>query len=643
MCIIHHESMGQLMSNNSSKNTMLSNQKIISDTTHKKQLKTDDRIKIYYYSLSDTSRQNIDTSISFLHRNVLQNSWMNDLGNFASSAQSMRFSPDKNPSVKFGASAWKYILFTWDSTIFYNTTRAFTKAYYQMGSKKEQMISILFTQNITPSWNISACYQKINAPGFYKQQKTNHDNLLFNTHYISKNKRYDIKSGFYFNSIQQDENGGIQSEDYLTNPAFGDRRLIPVNFKAISKNISSVNNKYKTSSLHFQHQYYFGKVDSLFNIDSTLKIYNFKPIFSIKHHFYYNSERLVFKDLSPDTLKYIYYNPPQSVINDSVYSNNKLQEIGNTFSLTGDVRLKNKVMQVEAGYGFEFDKYVTLDSSINSMNNFLFAKLTKPNQSDKEWIYNANFKSYFTGNAIGNTLLDAQFGRNINERWGMIKVAFSQSIQTAPYLFLHYANNYFKENNSFSKQTITDFSLYYSNKKYLLEGGLHYFLIGNYIYRYFDYIKQHNQVIPIAQIELSKTFRYRKFILNNQFLIQQVQLSVPSPIHLPNYASRHRLAYEDKILKHKLIISTGLDMRVNLPYYADYYLANYAYFTPQYSMQISNIPRLTYFFNFRIKTFKASLALDELQQLFSKNQINFPFYPASNFGIRFALNWNFIN
>lgn len=623
---------------------MISNQKIISDTTHKKQLKTDDRISIYNYSLADTSRNSIDTSVSYLHRNVLHNQWLVDIGNFASAAHSLQFQIDQNPSMKLGVTAWNYLLFTWDKTQFFNTTRAFSSVYYQMGSKKEQMLSVLFTQNITPTWNISAAYRKISAPGFYKLQRTNHDNVYFNTHYLSKNQHYDVKAGFYYNKIQQAENGGIESEDYLSNPIFSDRRLIPVAFQAVSQNISTVNNQFKTSSIHFQHQYFIGKSDSLFNIDSTRKVYHFKPLIGVKHHLYYENNRLLYKDLAPDSLTYVYYPQGLTTSNDSLYSNNQFQEIGNTFSLTGDVRINQKVMQAEAGYGFEFDQYNTLDSTLHTMNNFLFAKLSKPKQSDREWIYNANFKSYFTGYAIGNTLLEAQFGRSISEKLGLVRVSFMQVIQNAPFLYLHYANNYYTETNSFSKQTITDFSLNYTNQQFYFDVTIHYDLLGNYIYRDENLnANQFNQMIPIAQLELNKAFHYRKFIFNNQFLFQQVQLTASNPLHLPFYASRHRLAYENKILKSKLIIATGLDIRYNTPYFANNYNATFSYFTPQSNYKISNIPQIAYFFNFRIKTFKASLAFDEIQQLFSKNHINYQFYPASNFGIRFSLNWNFIN
>lgn len=642
----------QLFSNRTNTSGNLSTQKIISDSTHKKQLKTDDRISIYAYSIADTSRKTLDTSISFFHRNHLQNIWMSDLGNTASSAKSLLFLPNLNPQIQLGINSVSHLLFEWDQARFYNTTRAYSDINYLMGPKKEQYLSLLFTQNIKPNWNMAVNYRKINAPGFYKLQRTNHDNFAYTTQYLSKNLRYDLKAGFFYNKLQQDENGGILSTDYLYYSSYNDKRLIPVLFQPVGTNSSSVKNYLRTTSLQLQHQYFFGKSDSLINADSSAKYYSFKPIFGLKHRLYYEFEYYNYKDVIPDTSDYSKVFKNDFILSDSLYSKNKLRRFGNSFSLLSDIHFHEKTMQAEAGYGLELEKYRTLFyqstpldyTNIHSLNSYLFAKISKPQHSNKEWIYQAFLQFYFTGKAKGNTLLNIHFGRILSDKLGTFQIGLNQSVQAQPYLFDLYGTNYFMVGGSSPRQTITDFNAQYQNPQWLTNIQFHYYLIGNYHYRDTNLNATWYQgVIPILQVQFNKSFKLGKFIIDNQLLLQQIQKQVNSPIHIPNFATRNRLAYEDKIIKKKLSIATGFDIRYNTPYYADRYIPMFYSFVPQNENSISNIPQVAYFFNFKIKRFRASLALDELQQFFTRNNINYQNYPAPNFGLRFGVNWAFVN
>lgn len=639
---VHTNVFAQLFSNGTADNGNLSTQKIISDTTKKKQINTDDKIKISYYSLHDSTKKQLDTSIAFLHRNPILSIWNIDLGNSGSASQSLKFNPNILPNPTLGMYAIEPLLYLWQDTKFYNTTRPYTKVFYNNGGKSEQIISLIHTQNITPNWNISAEYRKINSPGFYKWQKTNHDNFAFTTHYLSTNKQYEIKAGFLYNKLQQDENGGIVSYDYLYNAAYNDKRLIPVNFEAFSTNRSSVTNYIRNVSINLQQQYYFGKKDSVLNADSTEKIYQFKPIFSIKHQLYTTFEYYRYKDVKPDSNHYTKLFPSEFSYRDSVYIKYFHKQIGNTFSLQGDIRFKEKVMQAELGYGIEIENIKNNALDQNYYNNFLFVKINKPSQAEKEWIYHADLKSYFTGNAIGNFLLQAKAGRKFNDKIGEITLGFSQTLQTAPYIFSYFSSNYFIHQNSFSKQTISDINLNYQNNYLKTNVQFHYYLVGNYFYRDTNLMAtQYNKIVPILQLQLNKNFKIKTIAFDNQILLQYA--STNTPIQLPVFASRHRLAYENKILKKKLLIATGFDFRYNTPYFANDYAPVFLNFVTQYNYKISNVPQCAFFFNFNVKRFRASIALDQLQQLFTRNNINYSNYTAQNFNVRFGLYWTFIN
>lgn len=635
-CNLH----GQILNKNSSVFSTSQNQVV--DTTKNKQSKTDDRIVIYTFTLADTARQVLDSSISFLNRNPILNSWQIDLGNFGTAQKSLLFSPSMKANIAFGIESIQPYLFTPDNQKFYNTTRPYSNIYYRMGSKLEQMIDILHTQNIQPNWNFALNYRKIGSPGNYVNQGVNHDNASFTTNYLSNNNRYSFNAIFLYNKLQQDENGGIQSDTFFTNPIYANNKLIPVAVDALSLNRSTVSNYYRNVSLNFTQNYFLGKYDTIGN-NSLGKNILFKPMFGIQHQFYSNFNYARFKDLTPDSTFYFPLELPTFAKRDSVFANQFLNTLGNAFSFIGNIRFKKKILQTEAGYGIELETPHNAYFDETYLNNFLFAKINKPSLQKKEWHYDAAVKFYISGErAIGNFNLTTHAGKMISPTIGKIDIGFEQSLQSAPYLMADFGTNYLQLKTSFSKQTISKFYLSHSNLKYKTNLHFNYYVIGNYIYRDTALMaKQYATVMPILQGLLSKRFVWNKLVFDNDFLLQTA--SNNSPIQLPNFASRHRIAYESNLIKKKLQTAIGFDFRYNTPFFADYYSPLYFSFVTNYTNKISNYPQAAFFFNFKVKRFRASFAIDELQNFVLKNNMNYHLYPAQNYTFRFGFHWAFIN
>ena len=631
---------GQILNNNSSAFSTSQNQVV--DTSKNKQSKTDDRIVIYSFTLADTARQVLDSSISFLNRNPILNNWQIDLGNFGTAQKSLLFSPSMKANIAFGIESIQPYLFTQDNQKFYNTTRPYSNIYYRMGSKLEQMIDILHTQNIKPNWNFALNYRKIGSPGNYVNQGVNHDNASFTTNYLSNNNRYSFNASFLYNKLQQDENGGIQSDTFLTNPIYANNKLIPVAVDALSLNRSTVSNYYRNVSLNFTQNYFLGKYDTIGN-DSLGKNILFKPMFGIQHQFYSNFNYARFKDLTPDSTFYFPLELPTFAKRDSVFANQFLNTLGNAFSFIGNIRFKKKILQTEAGYGIELETPHNAYFDKTYLNNFLFAKINKPSLQKNEWQYDAAVKFYFSGErAIGNFNLTTHAGKMISPTIGKIDIGFEQSLQSAPYLMADFGTNYLQLKTSFSKQTISKFYLSHSNLKYKTNLHFNYYVIGNYIYRDTSLMaKQDANVIPVLQGLLSKRFVWNKLVFDNDFLLQYA--SNNSPIQLPNFASRHRVAYESKLIKNKLQTAVGFDFRYHSPFFTDHYSPLYFSFVTNYTNKISNYPQAAFFFNFKVKRFRASFAIDELQNFVLKNNMNYHLYPAQNYTFRFGFHWAFIN
>lgn len=643
-CTIQSNLFAQILGNRNANNNAFSDQNITTqiDTSKKKQSKTDDRIVISYFSNSDSTHHFLDSSISYLHQNPILNKWEIDLGNFGTAQKSLFFNPTMNANVSFGIESMNPYLFTQDNIKYYNTTRPYSNIYYRMGSKLEQTIDILHTQNVNPNFNFAINYRKIGSPGNYLNQGVNHDNVSFTTNYLSKNNRYNFRGNFLYNKLQQDENGGILSDTFLTNKFFTNNKLIPVFADALSEKRSTISNYYRNISLNFTHNYFLGKYDTTI-VDSTEKFIKFRPIFGIQHQFYSNFNYARYKDLTPDSTFYLPLNFPKFIKRDSVFAKQFMNSIGNAFSLIGNIKFKQKLLQAEAGYGIEIETPHNKYFDKTYLNNFVFAKINKPAIQKNEWQYDASVKFYFSGErTLGNFNLMAHAGKVISPTIGKIDVGFEQSLQSANYLMADFNTNYLQINNNFSKQTISKLYLTNYNLIYKTNLQFNYYVVGNYIYRDTSLTaKQYSKVVPIMQGLITKRFMWKKLVFDNDILLQFV--SNNSPIHLPNFASRQRIAHESKLIKNKLQTAIGLDLRYNTPFYNDNYSPLYFSFVTNYTNKISNYPQAAFFFNFKVKRFRASFAIDELQNFVLKNNMNYNLYPAQNYTFRFGFHWAFIN
>ncbi len=638
--VLHHSPriMAQVMSNmGSSSNPMTSDVKIKSDTSIRK---LDDKILIFKYSLSDSTRKMIDTQIHSFHLLRLPSIWMQDLGNSYTSAQSLWFMPSLDPSLRLGYTSADLFMLGPHNNVHYNTTRPYTALEYRMGSKQEQSIEIIHTQNISDKWNVHTHYKKQGSPGFYKLQKSNNDLIHLGSDYFSKNSRYRAVFDFNYNKFQQDENGGILSDSFLLDARYRDRRLIPVRANNIGgrQNQSSIRNYFRHYELNFMHEWSLRSKTTDSSKDEVSS-YQKKDLI-IRQRIYNLSSLHRFKDVLPDVADYEPLSLTAIQNGDSLYSSYRFHRVGTQISLLGKMAIAERPFSLELGYGSETDKIETLVQEERFFNNYITARLEKIRVSIEQWRLEVGLKSYFTGNAKGNVQLNGRMQKQVKS-WD-VTVSASQSIQEAPYQLSHWATNYSSDSKSFSKQSISLLSADLRHTQTQTRLLLQYTMLGNYIYRDTSLIaQQYEGVIPVSQLQLCKVFHYKKWFLDNDISLQWV--SEASPVHIPRWMSRHSMSYRGFAFKSKLQVASGVRVRFNSGYFADQYVPVLYSFVTQYSTRIANWPQLGVFFNFKVKRFRASIALDELQQLVIANNKNYIHYHAQNAMLRFGFNWVFIN
>jgi hypothetical protein len=597
------------------------------------------------------------------------------------------FTPEDRVGPSLGYHVFDAYRFNVDSLGFYSTTRPYSVFSYQLGSKLEQCVSILHTQNIKPNWNFAVQYRRTTSPGYYKIGRNNDDNASFTTNYKSLNKHYVLYGAMVYNKQQHDENGGIINDSELINPSYNDRRTVDAAYQndQYSLSRSSVYNIQRDFTLLLQHSYTWGNTDTTYNADSTQYSYHLKPLFSITHKMELSTEKHTYNDLTPDSMRYTTLFARSFTSNgtgyyvaggDSVFVQQKWFWVDNKVSLNGFIGNEGRQMNFSVGIGNRFDQFISrpvskivrdslpkqvyslgLDRD-NIISNYLSGEIKKEALTPNAWEYGANAKFFFTGQYAGNFVLNAMLGKQLGKDVGSILVGFQQEVGSAPYSYTNYENAYTKLITSFNSESVTTLYAILESPRLRLSGGVRDHVIDNYVYINGNEVPaQYTIPFTLIQVWGRKVFKMGNFYLDNELIYQQ--LPDKAPVNVPALMGKHQLSYESNLFKRALKLATGIEVRYNTAYYAAGYDALLNKFFNQHTQYISNAPELAIFLNFRVKRFRAFIMGDNMQQLFNKNTIlntgtpvtNFnntgynstPVYAAPDAMIRFGFSWVMIN
>lgn len=621
------------------------------DTTNKTNTSSwhDENSRTTFRQLYSQKTYTPDTTLHTFHRRPFSQPWNRDLGNSGSPSRSMVFTPLNIAGPTLGYHVFDAYRYNVDSLYYYNTNRPYSVFSYQLGSKLEQMVNISHTQNISPNWNVAVEYHKIYSSGYYKIQRVNDDNAFLSTHYQSKNQHYELFGGFVYNKEQQDENGGIVADSFLSLSGYGNKQTIPVNFENDFYSIrrSAVTNMMRDYSFLISHSYKFGVIDTTYNQDSSQYYTKLHPRFSIGHRMQLTSEKYQYKDLRPDSVRYTpLFTDHVFAATDSVFTQQTWTKFDNTLTLNGFLGKHENPLVFSLGAGARIDKfatdYVTGTTSNSIFSNYLTGSLKKEALQPGQWEYEANAQFYLTGDAAGNFNLQAAVGKDLGKNWGAVTIGFQQQLANAPYNYTIHQTQYDTILKSFDKESITQFYAKLESPKLRFSAGVRNYLIGNYIYLNQNLRPdQYGSAFNLTEVYLRKAFRFGKFLLDNEFVYQQV--TGDAPVHVPAFMGRNQFALESYVFKNALKVSTGIEVRYHTAYYADGYSPFFNRFYSQNTYQVSNKPEGSVFFNFKIKKFRAYLMIDQLQQLFWDNIIITQGYVAQDVMVRFGFSWTLIN
>jgi hypothetical protein len=616
-----------------------------------------DSITISYKFLDSVRVNRLDSSINDFDKYFSVPSTYQYLGNHGAAAYSLLYQPNLKPGWDAGFHAFDVYRYKLEETKFYKTTKPLTQLGYQLASGKEQMIKALHTQNPRQNWNFGFDYRLISAPGFFVTQNTNHKNYRLFSNYQGKRKRYAAYIVLVGNTIKNSENGGIVNDSSLADPNKKKRFSVPVNLGganlfAPNPFNASVNtgNIDKDFTFFLRQTYDIGKNDSIAVNDSTTE-YLFYPKLRAQYSFTYSNYNYLYKDVSADSLIYkSWYDTTLKKTTDTFNVQEKWKVISNDFSLLQFPDTKNAAQFLLAGARLENIKaefYRATGIQTKNYYNIVLHGEYRNKTKNKLWDVLLKGEFYLNGLNSGDYSAYATIDRYLNKKLGDVRLFFNNVNRTPSFIYNSLSAFNFKNATISKKENIISFGAEAKNP--FLNLGFKNYIIANLAY-FSDYYhtEQNSKIINLLQLSASKKIKISKK-LNWYVDVVAQQTDGSAPVKVPLLFTRNRFAFEGNFYKN-LNLSTGLEVRYYTPYEAYNYSPVMGQFTPQDTFKLKNLPDITAFFHFRIKSFTAYIRAENLNTVsflngfgFINNNYAAPHYPTQGLNIRFGIQWNFVN
>lgn len=611
-----------------------------------------DSITIYYRYFDSSRIRTIDSSINDFTTRFPLPYYYHNLGNYGTAAESFFFNPLMKPGFDAGFHQYDIYQYSVENTKFFQTTRPYTELSYALGSKAEQLINVVHTQNKKINTNFSLEYRFSNAPGNLKNQNASQNNFRFTHHYQTLNKKYETFLVLITNKSASSENGGLENKGKLDSLALNDPYELETKLGkagAAGRNPfnTTVNtgNIYKGSTVLFRHHFDIGTKDSLVTDSVTFKL--FYPRIRIEHTLRYSHSSYQFFDNYVDSArysKYFNYHPTGHTLS----FKDAWNDLTNEFSIISFPEKNNLGQFLKAGIALQNLKG-TFDSTTTGFYNVYALGEYRNRTRNQVWDIEATGQLYLNGFNAGDYAAFVSMKRSLGKKLGYFNIGF-QNVNRSPSFILNEQSRFpVKNRTSYGKENIIRLFALYENPRSGWKLGGEYFAVNNYMY--FDSFfsaKQEATLFNVLHLSAEKKFRLSTH-WNWYTEVHMQQTTGQPPLNIPFLFTRNRIAFEGNFSTN-LFLSTGLEIKYNTAYKAD----NYSPFLGKYFVQntntISNRPEIAAYLHFRIKSFKGFFRLENLNTLnpssgFSFNKLNFVAVdnPATGLWTRLGIWWNFVN
>jgi hypothetical protein len=506
-----------------------------------------------------------------------------------------------------------------DRTIrYYKLNKRFTEITYLLGAKKEQLINVVYTQNLLSGWSVGLDFRRAGSEGWFKRQLFYQSSFDVFTHYESANKRYQLYGYYLRNRLEQQENGGVNNfnpdENTVAQPTY----------------LSTAENNQTEKEFLLRQSFQLRK-----QVPDSMPAP--KNIFSIGHKVRYETRGTNYLDSPTDSFyQYSYFDSVNT--HDSTWYQRWNNEFTLAFSTDKEGGLS---LALSAGHEYFIYKYGSPETGLlfGEKENYygsgaLNWKKSRNYLDVKARMYFGDYDGDYDATFFYRRYIADQWSAFINARRNLLHPDLTDNRRYS---------NHFIWFNEFSPEAFqnAEAGLATTDKKFLVSAS--YSMYEDLIY--YDstaHPKQSAESINYYKLKLQKNFTWRNWILEN--IIEYQKANNEDIIHLPEWMTGHSLCYEKYFFKSALFARIGLDVRYVSAYYADRYMPALQQFYLQYDKQTGGYVFADFFITFRVKASRFFIKMENLfNGVSSEPQFFRPDYPLTPRYLRFGLQLRFFD
>ncbi len=615
----------------------------------------------------------VEATVDTLHTNYAQEFVPSEIsdawactGNYSAEGYNMIFA-DRDPMSAF---FFKDALGAWipsEKTMkFYNTRIPMTILSYATGGGRETTQDRLrgdFSGNINERAQIGAKLDYLYSKGSYNYQAAKNFVWGFSGSYIGD--RYEFQ-GYYnhYNNVNK-ENGGIQDDRYITDPAEVQGGSTKVDTKSIPTNLTAAHNRVKGGELWLNNKYKIGFWKNHYHEeyeDSIVKR-EYVPVTAFTWTLKYNMNSHLFLNQSAandnDFWEHTYLNRGETHDKTTNWQMrntfaislmegfNKYAKAGLSAFITHEIR---SYKQNPDSIPIDIDRPENLDPypydnkiAPSAKLNYLWVGAQLIKQQGKLLNYQATAELGLIGQAVGEVKAYGSVDTRFKLLGDSVTVtAYGSFYNTTPdYLMENYVSNHFIWHNDFSK-----------TRRYSAGGMLKIPHTNTFIMAGIENIQNHiyfnEQCLPtqfsgnvqVFTARLHQNFRYRGLNWENRITYQTT--SNDAVIPLPTLT-----IYSNLYVKFR-IATLHVQMGIDCDYYTKYKAVSYQpatmAFYNQREVECGNYPFMNLYFNFKLSKTRFFVMMSHINQgMTGDNYFSMPHYPLNPRRFQMGLSVDFAN
>ena len=551
--------------------------------------------------------------------------------------------------------------------LFTNTKSPYTNlTYNKCGNRTdgEDHINAKFAVNVGKKTGLGFHLDYLYGRGYYQNQNTAHfGGTLYGSHV---NERYELHALYNLNHLKNAENGGLESDDYITHP-----EVLPTTFRMseMPVRIKAYNYMY-VNTLFLTHRYNLGGYEEVARdtihvgtpaadgSDSTRIVsrMQFHPVASVIHTMRLAHNNRRFLDSQRD----------EAYFADFFLPGDTTKEMTRNFSLHNTLALEMREgfrpwvktgMRLFAKH--QYDHFVLLDdhplrTTYNENHITLGAQLMR--EQGRLFHYNVIGELRTTGAGWGEFNVEgwAKFDIPLRRDSLTIKAAGFVRNEEPSFYYRHYhGRNAWWDNTDLSKVFRTRIggelrwwktclAVNIENVKNHTHFATKAIVAPDALPRYGVAVTQATGNIQTIEATLCQNFSIGPLRWENELTLQKS--SDEEHLPLPLFTGYTNLFLKFSIA-HVLHTELGADARYFTRYYAPDYNPAIGQFATQSAdsrTKIGNYPWVNVYVNFHLKRARFYLMYTHVN-LYAGNYFLTPHYPTNQRVLRFGVSWSFIN